>query len=244
MMGDENPPLLLMTDNIPQHVAIIMDGNGRWARSHRLPKLAGHRAGVKAAEEIVRAAGELGIKVLTLYTFSTENWKRPKREINALFALLENYLDKEEEKLNKNNIRFSIIGDIAGLPESVQKKLRLVIRSTRNNTGLILNLALNYGSRLEIITAVQRISTDVLEGRLSPDDIDEGRFSGYLYTKDLPDPDLLIRTSGEYRVSNFLLWQISYSELYITNKLWPDFKKEDLEEAIMDYGKRERRLGA
>lgn len=243
-MGDENPPLLLMTDNIPQHVAIIMDGNGRWARSHRLPKLAGHRAGVKAAEEIVRAAGELGIKVLTLYTFSTENWKRPKREINALFALLENYLDKEEEKLNKNNIRFSIIGDIAGLPESVQKKLRRVIRSTRNNTGLILNLALNYGSRLEIITAVQRISTDVLEGRLSPDDIDEGRFSGYLYTKDLPDPDLLIRTSGEYRVSNFLLWQISYSELYITNKLWPDFKKEDLEEAIMDYGKRERRFGA
>lgn len=243
-MGDENPPLLLMTDNIPQHVAIIMDGNGRWARSHRLPKLAGHRAGVKAAEEIVRAAGELGIKVLTLYTFSTENWKRPKREINALFTLLENYLYKEEEKLNKNNIRFSIIGDIAGLPESVQKKLRLVIRSTRNNTGLILNLALNYGSRLEIITAVQRISTDVLEGRLRPDDIDEGRFSGYLYTKDLPDPDLLIRTSGEYRVSNFLLWQISYSELYITNKLWPDFKKEDLEEAIMDYGKRERRFGA
>jgi len=229
--------------NIPQHVAIIMDGNGRWARAHHLPKLAGHRAGVKAAEEAMKAAGELGIKVLTLYTFSTENWKRPKHEVDALFKLLEDYLERETTRLNENNIRFSVIGDIGNLPESVRTKLNKTIESTKNNTGLIVNLALNYGSRGEITQAVRHIANDVAQGRLCADIIDEKVFSGYLYTKDLPDPDMLIRTSGEYRVSNFLLWQISYAELYITRKLWPDFKKNDLKKAILEYQNRERRFG-
>jgi len=229
--------------NIPQHVAIIMDGNGRWARSRGLPKMAGHRAGVKSAEEAVRMAGELGIKVLTLYTFSTENWKRPKPEIDALFGLLEEYLDREEDKFNKNNIRFSVIGNIEGLAESVREKLTKVIASTKNNTGLTLNLALNYGSRDEIVNAARNIAKDVLVGSLSAEKIDDTLFSSYLYTKDLPDPDLLIRTSGECRVSNFLLWQISYAELYITKKLWPDFKKHDLEKAVAEYQRRERRFG-
>src|SRR3989338_1782695 len=197
-------------NNIPQHVAIIMDGNGRWAAKKALPKIAGHRAGVKAARLVLRGAKDLGIKVLTLYTFSTENWNRPKREVGALFRLLEEYLDKEANRLIKNNIRFSIIGDIKGLPESLQEKLTEVIESTKNNTGLILNLALNYGSRGEIIAAVRSISKAVLDGRVAIDDIDEKSFSGHLYTKDLPDPDLLIRTSGEYSLSNFLLLQMSY----------------------------------
>lgn len=229
--------------NIPQHVAIIMDGNGRWARSRGLPKIAGHRAGVKSAEEAVRAAGELGIKVLTLYTFSTENWKRPRKEIDALFNLLERYLDREEEKFSKNNIKFTVIGSNEGLPESVRKKLRKVMESTKKNTGLTLNLALNYGSRDEIINAARNIAKDVTAGSLSVEDIDDSVFSAYLYTKDLPDPDLLIRTSGEFRVSNFLLWQISYAELYVTKKLWPDFKKQDLEKAVAEFQRRERRFG-
>ena len=230
-------------NNIPQHVAIIMDGNGRWAAKKALPKIAGHRAGVKAARLVLRGAKDLGIKVLTLYTFSTENWNRPKREVGALFRLLEEYLDKEANRLIKNNIRFSIIGDIKGLPESLQEKLTEVIESTKNNTGLILNLALNYGSRGEIIAAVRSISKAVLDGRVAIDDIDEKSFSGHLYTKDLPDPDLLIRTSGEYRLSNFLLWQMSYTELYITKKLWPDFTKADLKRALQEYQKRVRRYG-
>ena len=230
-------------NNIPQHVAIIMDGNGRWAAKKALPKIAGHRAGVKAARLVLRGAKDLGIKVLTLYTFSTENWNRPKREVGALFRLLEEYLDKEANRLIKNNIRFSIIGDIKGLPESLQEKLTEVIESTKNNTGLILNLALNYGSRGEIIAAVRSISKAVLDGRVAIDDIDEKSFSGHLYTKDLPDPDLLIRTSGEYRLSNFLLWQMSYTELYITKKLWPDFTKADLKRALREYQKRVRRYG-
>ena len=230
-------------NNIPQHVAIIMDGNGRWAAKKALPKIAGHRAGVKAARLVLKTAKDLGIKVLTLYTFSTENWNRPKREVGALFRLLEEYLDKEANRLIKNNIRFSIIGDIKGLPESLQEKLTEVIESTKNNTGLILNLALNYGSRGEIIAAVRSISKAVLDGRVAIDDIDEKSFSGHLYTKDLPDPDLLIRTSGEYRLSNFLLWQMSYTELYITKKLWPDFTKADLKRALQEYQKRVRRYG-
>ena len=229
--------------NIPQHVAIIMDGNGRWAKSRGLPKIAGHRQGVKAAQEAIKTAGELGVKVLTLYTFSTDNWKRPRQEINALFKMLEKYLSREENKLNKNNIKFSVIGRIEELPLTVKEKLRKVMESTKNNTGLILNLALNYGGRPEIIDAVRQIAVDFKEGGLDPNRIDEKLFSTYLYTKELPDPDLLIRTSGEYRISNFLLWQISYSELYITKKLWPDFKKEDFKKAIKEYQKRERRFG-
>ena len=229
---------------IPRHIAIIMDGNGRWAKARHLPKIAGHRAGAKTAQNIIEAAAKMGVKVLTLYTFSTENWKRPKGEVEALFGLLENYLDREAEKLNKNNIKFSIIGDMGGLPASVGGKLKNVMESTKNNTGLTLNLALNYGGRPEIINAVRRIAKDVKDGALAIDDIDESRFAEYLYTRDLPDPDLLIRTSGEFRISNFLLWQIAYSEFYITKKMWPDFNKNDFKKAITEYQARQRRFGA
>lgn len=250
-MGDvQNSPIVFTAsmnmdkpDNIPHHVAIIMDGNGRWAKARHLPKIAGHQAGAKSVREAITAAKELGIKCLTLYTFSTENWKRPKAEIGALFRLLEEYLDKEEAGLNKNNIRFSVSGDIEALPNPIREKLSRVIESTKNNTSLTLNLALNYGARNEILNAVRRISSDIREGRLAVDDINENLFSSYLYTKGLPDPDLLIRTSGECRVSNFLLWQIAYAELYIVKKFWPDFKKADFKKAVSEYGRRERRFG-
>ena len=208
-----------------------------------LPKIAGHRAGVKAAQDAIRAARDLGIKVLTLYTFSTENWKRPKREVEMLFKLLEEYLNKAKDKFNENNIKFSVIGRIDALPKPVLEKITDIEESTKNNTGLVLNLALNYGSRPEIVEAVRNIARDVKDGKVLPSDIDEKLFSEYLYTKGLPDPDLLIRTSGEMRVSNFLLWQIAYSELYVTKKLWPDFKKADFKKAVMEFGKRERRFG-
>lgn len=230
-------------NNIPQHVAIIMDGNGRWARSRHLPRIAGHRAGVKTAQAVIEAARGLGIKILTLYTFSTENWNRPKAEVDALFKLLEEYLNKAQDKFNKNNIRFQAIGETKTLPSSVAAKIGEIEKSTKNNTGLTLNLALNYGSRHEIIGAVRKISADVKEGKLKAEDIDENSFAGYLYTRGMPDPDLLIRTSGELRVSNFLLWQIAYSELYVTKKLWPDFKRRDFERSIAEYRKRERRFG-
>ena len=233
----------MTANNIPKHIAIIMDGNGRWARMRALPRIAGHRAGVNAAREAIKAAGDLGVKVLTLYTFSTENWKRPQKEVEALFRLLDEYLNKEADKLNKNNIRFMVTGDIEGLPQFLKDKLKKTIESTKANTGLILNLALNYGSRPEIVQAVRGIARDVKEGRLGIEDIKEETVGRYLYTKDLPDPDLLIRTSGEYRVSNFLLWQIAYAELYVVKKLWPDFKKSDLKKAVIEYRKRERRFG-
>ena len=221
-----------------------MDGNGRWARKRGLPTIAGHRAGVKAADRIVEAAAKMGIKVLTMFTFSTENWKRPKHEIEALFGMLEEYLKKKSEELNKNNIKFFVTGDIEGLPEGVRNKLKKTIESTKDNTGLILNLALNYGARAEIIRAVRNIAADAAKNIVRTQDIDEGLFSRYLYTAGLPDPELLIRTSGEYRVSNFLLWQISYAELYITKKLWPDFKSGDLKRALNEFARRERRFGA
>ena len=230
-------------NNIPQHVAIIMDGNGRWAKARHLPKIAGHRAGAESVRQVVEAARQTGIKVLTLYTFSTENWKRPANEITALFSLLEQYLDKEEDEMNEKGIRFSVIGDIDGLPEPARSKIRDVMKSTSANTGLTLNLALNYGSRLEILMAVRRIVQESIAGNVAPEKIDEHLFSRYLYTDGLPDPDLVIRTSGECRVSNFLLWQIAYSELYIAKKFWPDFRKSDFKKAINEYQKRERRFG-
>lgn len=229
--------------DIPKHVAVIMDGNGRWALRRGLPKIAGHQAGAKAAEEVMAAAGELGVKILTLYTFSTENWKRPKEEVNALFKLLEDYLDKEGDRLNKNNIKLQVIGRIHELPDSLQAKIAKQIEKTKNNTGLVLNLALNYGGRPEIIDVVRAIAKDVKSGRIDSADLDEKLFSNYLYTKDLPDPDLLIRTSGEYRLSNFLLWQLSYAEIYVVDTLWPDFKKADFKKAVSEYQKRERRFG-
>jgi undecaprenyl diphosphate synthase len=220
-----------------------MDGNGRWARERGLPKLAGHLEGTKRADEIVEAAADLGIKVLTLYTFSTENWKRPKEEIEGLFKLLERNLEEKEAKLNSKNVRFSVIGRIDGLPASTQASLKKVMDSTRKNTRITLNLALNYGSRLEIVDAVRQVAKDVLAGALSVDGIDEKAISSRLYTNALPDPDLLIRTSGEYRLSNFLLWQLSYSEIVVVKKLWPDFKGKDLEEAVADFQARDRRYG-
>jgi len=228
---------------LPKHIGIIMDGNGRWARRRGLPRVAGHRIGVKTVKEIVKACTNLGIKALTLYAFSVENWKRPKTEVKVLMGLLDVYCRREIPDLNKNNIRFNIIGRIEQLPASVQKGLKVAMDATRDNTGLILTLALNYGGRAEIIDAVKSVLQDVKNGRVKAGEIDEDLFSNYLYTKDLPELDLLIRTSNEMRISNFLLWQISYSELYITETLWPDFKKKNLEKAIEDYQKRDRRFG-
>ena len=230
-------------ENIPKHVAIIMDGNGRWARRRGLPKMMGHRAGVKSIRSVTEAAAQMGIGVLTLYAFSTENWNRPKREIDALMKLLDEYLLKELPTMNKNNIRLFSIGRSSDLPPNVQDRLKETMEATSKNTGLVLNLALSYGSRSEIVDAVKAIAKDLKDGRIKDEDINEGVFSDYLYTKGLPDPDLLIRTSGEMRISNFLLWQLSYSELYIIDKLWPDFKEKDLKEAISEYNRRERRFG-
>lgn len=220
-----------------------MDGNGRWAKKMGLPRIAGHRAGAKSVKEAIKGARESGVKILTLYTFSTENWKRPKHEVAALFKLLENYIDKEADNLHKNDIRLSVIGKTEGLPETVQKKIADVIEKTKDNKSLILNLALNYGGRTEIVDAVHKIINECRSRDIRCEDIDEDTFGKYLYTKDIPDPDLLIRTSGEMRISNFLLWQISYAEIYVTNKLWPDFKSRDFKKAIEEYQKRERRYG-
>ncbi len=230
-------------DELPGHIAIIMDGNGRWARKRHLPKIIGHRYGARTVDRITSHCARLGIKALTLYSFSTENWKRPAEEINALMSLLHEYLDKKLTKLNKNNIRLNAIGKLEKLPERVRKKLLEVITKTSKNTGTILTLALNYGGREEIVTACKRLIEKVNSGRLDTNNINESVFAKELYTKDLPDPDLLIRTSGELRVSNFLLWQISYAEFVVTKTLWPDFKVSDLEKAIEEYKERKRRFG-
>jgi len=228
---------------LPRHIAIIMDGNGRWAKKRGLPRVFGHRQGAKSVERIVMACAEIGVEVLTLYAFSTENWVRPKREIKALMSLLGQFLDEKLAKLKKNNIKLRTIGNIGELPEAVQKKLKRAVRETEKNSRLILNLALNYGSRPEIVRAVKQISELVKVGKLLPAQIDEKVFSQHLYTAGTPDPDLLIRTSGESRLSNFLLWQISYAEIYVTRTLWPDFRKSDLLKAIADFQHRRRRFG-
>lgn len=230
-------------NKLPKHIAIIMDGNGRWAKARGLPRVAGHRAGIKAVREVVETCARLGIEALTLYAFSVENWRRPRREIRALMSLLEDFLAKEKDRLNQNNIRLNAIGRIEELPSSVQDRLKEICDATRQNTGLKLTLALNYGGRSEIVDAVKGIVRQVKRGRLKIEHIDEDRFSEYLYTKDLPEPDLLIRTSGEMRISNFLLWQISYSEIVVTAKLWPEFSRKDLEWAIEEFQRRERRFG-
>jgi len=220
-----------------------MDGNGRWAKKHRLPKIAGHRAGIKSVEEVMRAAEELGIKILTLYTFSTENWNRPRPEIDALMNLLEGYLERETDRIASEGVRLHAIGRIAKLPPGIQIKLRKAEEKTSRNKKILVNIAINYGGRAEIVDAAKKILEDVNERRLTSDYITENTFSDYLYTAGIPDPDMLIRTSGEMRISNFLLWQISYSEIHVTKTLWPDFRKKDLEKAILDYQRRERRYG-
>ena len=231
-------------NKIPRHIAIIMDGNGRWARSKGLSKVEGHRAGSAAVEEAVKGCLELGVKILSLYTFSTENWKRPKKEVDALIKLLEQYLKKRFAELKKNKIRLLACGEIADFPLSLQRRIQNTVKETRGNSKLILNLALNYGGREEILQAARAIALKVKQRKLGVGEIDQKTFSSHLYTKELPDPDLLIRTSGEQRVSNFFLWQISYCEFYFTPKLWPDFKKKDLLQAVLNYQRRERRFGA
>lgn len=230
-------------NNIPKHIAIIMDGNGRWAKDRGLPRTAGHKAGIERVREIIDYARQSGIQALTFFTFSTENWDRPKREIGLLMRYLNNFLDKELKNLDKNNIRLMCIGEGDPLPRGLQAKIREAELKTRDNTGLIVVLALNYGARQEIVEAVKKFTDAVLKGRVTPEGLDSEEFSRYLYTAGLPDPDLLIRTSGEMRLSNFLLWQLSYAELYFSRKYWPDFGRGELEKAIAAYRRRERRFG-
>jgi undecaprenyl diphosphate synthase len=228
---------------LPRHIAIIMDGNGRWARARSLPRVAGHRAGITSVREAVESAARLGIQVLTLYAFSVENWKRPRREIDTLMDLLKEFLNRELATLQKNNIRFQVIGRFDELHLSVQRELRKAIEATAGNQGMIFNIALSYGGRTEIVDACRRMFEDCRLGKCGWDEITEATFERYLYTAGQPDPDLLIRTSGEMRVSNFLLWQIAYAEIWVTETLWPDFRRRELLQAIVDYQKRERRYG-
>lgn len=230
-------------ESIPGHIAIIMDGNGRWAKMRDKPRTFGHEAGVTSAREVVRAAVEIGVKFVTLYTFSVENWHRPKSEVNALMSLLSRAARDELDDLLKNDVKLITIGRISGLPVARRKILEHAVKRTANNKGLVLILALNYGGRTEILDAVKAIASSVKAGMLSQHEIDETLFSDFLYTADIPDPDLLIRTSGEMRISNFLPWQTSYTELYIIDTLWPDFGRTELFMAVQDYQKRERRFG-
>jgi undecaprenyl diphosphate synthase len=229
--------------NLPKHVAIIMDGNGRWAKQRHLPRVEGHRAGAESARVIIRTSGELGIKYLTLYAFSAENWNRPKDEVDALMKYLIHYLKSETPELNKNNVRLEVIGQIYRLPENVQEHLKKSIATLSKNNGLTLVMALSYGSRIEIVEAVRNIAEEAKQGKLDPADINEEVISQHLWTRNVPDPDLLIRTSGEMRLSNFLLWQISYTELVVTQTFWPDFRKPQFFAALEEYTRRHRRFG-
>jgi len=226
-------------ERLPQHIAVIMDGNGRWAAQRHLPRVEGHRAGIDSVREIVETSARIGIPVLTLYAFSVENWKRPATEVSTLMSLLKRYLRLELNTLLRNNIRFKVIGRFSELAPDVQKELKAAEDRTASNTGMWFNIALNYGGRAEIVEAARRIAA----ARVDPDAVDEALFAGFLYTAGQPDPDLLIRTSGEMRISNFLLWQIAYAEIWVTDTLWPDFRKRHLLEAIIDYQKRDRRYG-
>ena len=228
---------------VPRHIAIIMDGNGRWAKKKGMPRVLGHRSGVKSVRETTEAAAQIGVEYLTLYTFSTENWNRPKFEVTAIMELLVATIESEIEELNKNNVRLKTIGDIEQLPKKSYEKLLEGKELTKDNTGLTLVLALNYSAKSEILRATRELATRVEQGELHADDIDEDVFANALHTRGIPDPELLIRTSGETRISNFLLWQIAYSELYFTPTYWPDFRKENLYEAICSYQQRERRFG-
>jgi len=228
---------------LPRHVAIIMDGNGRWAKRHNLRRIEGHLQGTRTIRKIVRFCGEIGIRILTLYAFSTENWNRPRKEVHALMNLLFKFLKQERDNLKKNNIKLFVSGQVERLPARVRIELSKSMDATSQNNGLILNLALSYGGRQEIVRACRQIVKEVFESGKKVKDIDEEFFNNYLYTAGLPDPDLLIRTSGEFRISNFLLWQIAYSEIYVTPVLWPDFNRRDLLLALMDYQNRERRFG-
>ncbi|EQB63442.1 MAG: undecaprenyl pyrophosphate synthase [candidate division Zixibacteria bacterium RBG-1] len=234
---------ILQKGNIPKHIAIIMDGNGRWAQKRGLPRSAGHQAGVKTVKRVVQAAGEIKVSILTLFTFSTENWERPKSEVAAIMKLLYDATRQEMKELEEKNVRLITTGRIDQLSFQRRNILKKAISRTKNNTGLVLNLALNYSGRMEIIDAVKKLAQDVKNNKIKSGQIDEKLFHDYLYTDGLPDPDLLIRTSGEMRLSNFLLWQAAYTELYVTEVLWPDFSEKDFYLAIWDYQTRERRFG-
>ncbi|MCP4631975.1 MAG: isoprenyl transferase [candidate division Zixibacteria bacterium] len=228
---------------LPEHIAIIMDGNGRWAKKKGYPRTVGHKSGVSAVKRIVRSAGNIGLKYLTLFTFSSENWSRPKFEVSALMKLLYEATRDELDELHENNVKFITTGFIENFPKQQYKILLEATEKTKHNTGLVLNLALNYGGRDEIIYAVKRIAKDAVDQKLKSEDINQSLFSSYLFTSGIPDPDLLIRTSGEMRISNFLLWQTSYTELYITSTYWPDFSEDEFFSAILDFQSRERRFG-
>ncbi|MFH1862870.1 MAG: isoprenyl transferase [bacterium] len=237
VQSNNRTPELPANGIIPKHIAIIMDGNGRWAKQRSLPRIAGHQEGINSVREIVRVCGEFKVEILTLYTFSSENWRRPWQQVSALMHLLLATINREADDLNRNNVRLRVIGKIEDLPDKPRKGMLKAIEKLNSNTGLLLNLALSYGGRQEIVEAVRRICR---EGK---QDITEAEFAGYLYTADLPDPELLIRTSGEFRLSNFLLWQLAYTEIYVTDVLWPDFRRQDLLDAIAAFQHRERRFG-
>ncbi len=230
-------------DKLPRHIAIIMDGNGRWATKRMLPRIMGHKAGIDSLREIVRACSDLGIEIITVYAFSTENWNRPSEEVSFLMKLLVEYMRREIGELHKNNVRIKILGELEPLTTVTKNEINDAIEMTRANTGLQFNIALNYGSRAELVRACKLIAGDILNEKISPDEIDEELFSNYLYTTKDADPDLIIRTSGEQRLSNFLLWQCAYSEFVFPDKLWPDFGKDDLISAIYEYQNRDRRFG-
>jgi undecaprenyl diphosphate synthase len=230
--------------SLPRHIAIIMDGNGRWARKRLMPRTMGHRAGMGSLKEVVKACDELKISVLTVYAFSTENWKRPDSEVQFLMKLLVEFLHKELNELHENDVRIKIIGDYSVLNQECQDEIRRALATTCNNQGLLFNIALNYGARAEMVEAIKKIVDGVISGEISRDSICENTVASFLYTGGVPDPDLLIRTAGELRLSNFLLWQLAYTELWVTTRLWPDFTREDLFAAIRDYQQRDRRFGA
>jgi len=240
----ESPSAISIQDApVPRHIAIIMDGNGRWARMRSLPRVAGHRAGIAAVRDVVETSARLGCQVLTLYAVSVGNWKRPQREVDTLMGLLREYLRKELDTLQRNNIAFNVIGRVEELSPAIRRELQEAMEATRGNKGLLFNIALSYGGRAEIVDAVNRILAERRPAGESRAPLDEADFARYLYTAGQPDPDLLIRTSGEMRISNFLLWQIAYAEIWVTETLWPDFRKRELLQAIVDYQKRERRYG-
>ncbi|MFU2204203.1 isoprenyl transferase [Streptococcus hyovaginalis] len=247
MFGLKRKRKELILDKIPNHIGIIMDGNGRWAKKRLQPRIMGHKAGMDALQKVTIAASDLGVKVLTVYAFSTENWSRPDDEVNFIMDLPVEFFDKYVPELDKNKVRIQMIGDQSRLPQATQKALEKALEQTKHNSGLILNFALNYGGRAELVDTMRELAQDVLDARLNPGDITEDLISGHLMTSHLPylyrDPDLVIRTSGELRLSNFLPWQSAYSELYFTDTLWPDFDQQALKEAISDYNRRHRRFG-
>ncbi|AIY82507.1 MAG: isoprenyl transferase [Clostridium baratii] len=239
----DNEEISLDMENIPKHIAIIMDGNGRWAKKRKLPRTMGHKAGVETIRRVLKEADKLGVKYMTLYAFSTENWKRPKEEVNALMKLLIQYLRQEINELHKNGVKINVLGDITKLPKECQEEIEKSVDKTKNNVGITMNIALNYGGRDEILRAVKSISEEVLKGNINIEDINDEVMENYLYTKGVPDPDIIIRPSGEQRLSNFLLWQCAYSEFWYSDICWPDFKEEDLHRAIYDFQRRDRRFG-